>query len=571
MSPTPVPPRARRVFGARTAALTAAAALIVAVVAFGLRVLYHSLVFTREGVLPVDPDAFYHFRRIAYSVRNFPATLAFDPYVNFPRGGEPIWSPAFDLGAAALVRAALGDPEPAAMERLLCWVPPFLGAVHVALLFLIGRRFLSAPAAFAGALLLALLPGHFSYSQLGFVDHHAAVSLAGSLVLFAAMAFAARPGVGQGAALTFAFAGALLLWPGSLIHVGVAQAALLAVWLARGERGPSVRTAALLAAAHAGAALFVAPFGLGRTWLRWGAWSPLVLSGFQPLWLGAGAACFALLAGLYRRTGVSRSRARRAASAAAVGAVVAGLVVAAVPELASRGAGDALAWLARGEEFQAVVGESQPLLVRAGRVQLWPAVVLLSGGFVLGPLAVAALLIAARRVRRPELAVLALWSAAFLLLAAIQWRFVADAAAALALLLPAVVDVGLAPAAPLRRRRLALVAFAAGVVLALPALDFYAKRPLIGRTGRRTMALGLELGRWLRANSPPTSGWLGDGPLPEYGVLAPWGLGHALRYAAQRPLVQDNFGDDVGEEGFSAAEAYFSAPSEEAGLAILAA
>jgi hypothetical protein len=34
-------------------------------------------------------------------------------------------------------------------------------------------------------------------------------------------------------------------------------------------------------------------------------------------------------------------------------------------------------------------------------------------------------------------------------------------------------------------------------------------------------------------------------------------------------VVQDNFGDDVGAEGFAAAEAYFSAESEPAGVAIL--
>jgi len=83
------------------------------------------------------------------------------------------------------------------------------------------------------------------------------------------------------------------------------------------------------------------------------------------------------------------------------------------------------------------------------------------------------------------------------------------------------------------------------------------------------MQLTVSTGRWLRAHSPPTSGWLAPGAVPEYGVLGPWGWGHALRYAAQRPMVQDNFGDDVGEEGFDAAEAYFRAESEFAGLAIL--
>jgi asparagine N-glycosylation enzyme membrane subunit Stt3 len=84
------------------------------------------------------------------------------------------------------------------------------------------------------------------------------------------------------------------------------------------------------------------------------------------------------------------------------------------------------------------------------------------------------------------------------------------------------------------------------------------------------MELTLEAGRWLRDHSPPTSGWLAaSGPPPEYGVLGPWGWGHALRYASQRPMVQDNFGDDVGTEGWEAAEAYFRAESEFAGLALL--
>ena len=83
------------------------------------------------------------------------------------------------------------------------------------------------------------------------------------------------------------------------------------------------------------------------------------------------------------------------------------------------------------------------------------------------------------------------------------------------------------------------------------------------------MALTVETARWLREHSPPTSSWLIPGPPPEYGVLAPWGYGHTLRYVAQRPMVQDNFGDDVGTEGFAAAEAYFSAESESAGVEIL--
>jgi asparagine N-glycosylation enzyme membrane subunit Stt3 len=188
---------------------------------------------------------------------------------------------------------------------------------------------------------------------------------------------------------------------------------------------------------------------------------------------------------------------------------------------------------------------------------------------VLAPIAVPALLALARRGRRPELAVLAVWSAAFVALALLQWRFVGDAAPALALLLPATVDAGIAHAPRERRRLLATLALGAGIVLALPMLQWYLQRPVAARRRAYKMALTLDAARWLGLHSPPTSGWLEPGPAPEYGVLAPWGAGHVVRYGSERPVVQDNFGDDVGAEGFAAAEAYFAAPTEVAGLDVL--
>ena len=50
-------------------------------------------------------DAYYHARRILFGARNFPGVLDFDPYLNPPQGGEPIWSPLFDFVLAGLVRA----------------------------------------------------------------------------------------------------------------------------------------------------------------------------------------------------------------------------------------------------------------------------------------------------------------------------------------------------------------------------------------------------------------------------------------------------------------------------------
>jgi hypothetical protein len=121
---------------------------------------------------------------------------------------------------------------------------------------------------------------------------------------------------------------------------------------------------------------------------------------------------------------------------------------------------------------------------------------------------------------------------------------------------------------------------AAALALAAPVAAFYAQplanlrraargeAPLV-RGWLRTQRGLVPVAGWLGRHSPPTAGWLDPSAQPEYGVLAPWGDGHLLRYVARRPVVQDNFGDDVGARGFELAERYFSADSEEEALAIL--
>jgi asparagine N-glycosylation enzyme membrane subunit Stt3 len=78
----------------------------------------------------------------------------------------------------------------------------------------------------------------------------------------------------------------------------------------------------------------------------------------------------------------------------------------------------------------------------------------------------------------------------------------------------------------------------------------------------RSFRLVEDAARWLRENSPPLRG-------SGYSVLGPWGDGHIIKYIADRPVVQDNFGDDVAKENFERAERYFAAMSEDEALAQL--
>jgi asparagine N-glycosylation enzyme membrane subunit Stt3 len=127
----------------------------------------------------------------------------------------------------------------------------------------------------------------------------------------------------------------------------------------------------------------------------------------------------------------------------------------------------------------------------------------------------------------------------------------------------------------LRGSLLALLAGAA-IVAASPALWHYLPmiqndyRALRGQEVKRPeweelQLLHHELAEWLREHTPPTRGLYDATESPEYGVLAPWGIGHTIKYVGERPTVVDNFGDDVGREQFALAMTFSDLNPEAAG------
>jgi dolichyl-diphosphooligosaccharide--protein glycosyltransferase len=561
-----------------------AAALFACAVA--VRALSWSRVFVDGGVIPFGNDAWYHLRRIAYSVLHFPEVLSFDRYINFPRGAKPIWTPLFDWGVALAVRPFFVPGELASVERVAVWVPPLLGGLTVVVLFWLARRHLDLATASVSAALLCVLPAHYWYSQLGFVDHHAAVALVSAALLAASMDFVAGADTRPAGALfrrgtfrTGLLLGlAVLVWPGSLLHVALAELGLGVYVATRERREDALFAVRSFACAQLLACAVVTPFGAGAEWPQWSSWSPLVLTRFQPWLFGMlsllGLAC----AALWTRTGPGASPARRFGGALALG--VTGLAVAAiaVPEL-RLGVSEAWGWLSRDEPFQAAVTESKPLLMQKGRLSLERALSRLTGFALLSPLLWVAALTWAWR--RPERAPLLLWLGWTLALAAAtlaQRRFFNSFSPAFALLigwslctawrvLPAA-----APRLPaaLPRAALAVVTLAClapgwssysrDVAVALrPAGEALQVPPWLGPR----VAL-VEMTRWMALRTPRTRGWLDPDQQPEYAVLAPWDLGHAIGYSGRRPTVVDNFGDDLGPRNFALAGRYWESDESAA-------
>jgi asparagine N-glycosylation enzyme membrane subunit Stt3 len=489
-----------------------------------------------------------------------------------------------------VLRPFWGHLTPAQLERLAIWVPPLLGAATVvALYFLAQRHFGSSVAWIAGAV-LSVLSAHFWYSQVGFIDHHAAVALATTLVLAAAMALlerssreplGLRPGLCSAGATGGAIGAAILLWPGCLLHVGLVEMGLLGFLLRCSRREEADGFARRLALLHGVAFLLVFPFGVASSSSQWGRVSPLVLSAFQPWLFGAAALFGAACAACWRCERAGGTRASRAVSALAIGALLLGVSGWLLPGLPS-GAADAWEWFAKRDSFQAQVAESSPLFFAGSQFTLAMAFTRLSIFVLLAPVALGVAYAAVRRDRHRAPVLLFLWWTLCLSVAtAYQKRFFNSASVAIALLLALSVCwvYQKLPSSVIRRpwrRRLAKGALAlATAILLLPVLWSYwpyfanqigrfSDRPLLVDPHTRSQVALVEMANWLRLHTPETSGWLDPTVRPEYGILAPWTIGHVLEYEARRPAVTDNFGDDVGRKNYLLALRYYQSEEDAA-------
>jgi asparagine N-glycosylation enzyme membrane subunit Stt3 len=334
-----------------------------------------------------------------------------------------------------------------------------------------------------------------------------------------------------------------------------------------------------MAVANAIALVLVWPFSAGNEWDYWGSFSPLVLSNFQPLLYGLGAFCFGALALYWRGSTRLTSGKSRSVEALLLGVSIAGVAVLFVPGL-SDGVALSWDWLSKSESFQSEVAESKALFSDGTQRPEQ----LLTRLFYLTPILILAMASQFRGKENPAAGFFFLaWTGALAGVTLLQFRFMNSFSVAFSLLLgaalvPLVRDFIISRVSGRGLRYLALGVIFLGIFYAIsPALLTHWRHvPNLrafasGETFRPTYLVRLQivredLSRWLRANSPETGGWLDDQFEPEYAVLAPWSMGHVIKYRARRPVLQDNFGDDVAPENFSRATQYYDSIDEDDAL-----
>jgi dolichyl-diphosphooligosaccharide--protein glycosyltransferase len=154
---------------------TVPALLVVMVVMLRIRLLSYDAFVRGEDVLFSGNDAWYHLREVNYTVRNWPATMPFDPWTYFPFGTSTgQFGTLYDqLVATAALAVGLGSPSSDLVAKTLLVAPAVFGALTAVPTYLIGKRLGGRVAGLFGAVLLALLPGLFlSRTLVGVSDHN---------------------------------------------------------------------------------------------------------------------------------------------------------------------------------------------------------------------------------------------------------------------------------------------------------------------------------------------------------------------------------------------------------------
>ncbi len=146
---------------------------LLAVVILGLllRFLAGKNFLTEKGILLPGYDEFYHMRRILYTVQNFPETLWFDSYLNYPHGWENVWPPLYDQICAAF-SLLLGQHTRPGVEMAASFMPIIFGTIATIVVYFLIREIFDHRTAILASLMTVLAPTYLQYTSFAAMDHH---------------------------------------------------------------------------------------------------------------------------------------------------------------------------------------------------------------------------------------------------------------------------------------------------------------------------------------------------------------------------------------------------------------
>ena len=532
---------------------------LVAVVILGLllRFLAGKNFLTENGILLPGYDEFYHMRRILYTVQNFPGTLWFDSYLNYPYGWENVWPPLYDQICAAFC-LLLGQNTRPGVEMAASFMPIIFGTIATIVVYFLIREIFDHRTAILASLMTVLAPTYLQYTRFAAMDHHSLeVLFLLSALLFLILAFCRQEKRYIFAALAgISLAALAYTWHGATLYLAIIPVyGAIEMAMALKNKRSWHETAMALMLALAVAIILILPY-------RNAAW-------LKPSFMGV-VAVFGAMA-VISALGYIIAKKNMSWKAFPLGIII--LFLAFVLLLSSGllelggliKFGLELIW---GGSWIGMISEAEPLIYD----WLTFKQVLFSGLglnllFALAGFAVILIYIRnSQGGRRQGLMILLLWAAFSIALTFGQLRFLYMSTISIGILISILffylLDLVRNRLEESNQRSILPAILILFLFLTLPSIAEMVNtvtysEPMIKGDWQESMA-------WLKENSNATSFFDAPVKTPEYSVMCWWDYGNWIMYMAERPVVASNF-----QAGWEDAAKFYLSESEENATALL--
>lgn len=169
-----------------------------------------------------DPDCYMRLRKVMVYLAAFPRPLVFDYFQGFPHGTGIISAPIMEYLLAAILFPFTGRQiDEHLLTVIMAFIPPLIGGITVALLYLLVREWFGSTSGIVAALFLSLLPVHIESTLLGRFDNEMMEPLMFVLIICVYLRTYRSETAGNWLFLGLLQALFLILWRGALVPLAV--------------------------------------------------------------------------------------------------------------------------------------------------------------------------------------------------------------------------------------------------------------------------------------------------------------------------------------------------------------
>ncbi|MCX7990667.1 MAG: hypothetical protein N2999_01330 [Proteobacteria bacterium] len=184
---------------------------IVTISYFLLRFSTYPYVYENNFLNLIDPDSYYHLRRVLYTLNNFPKMLDFDPFLSYPRGDYCPWPPFYDFLSAGITKI-ISD------TRIIPFLNPFYFFLALTIIYFSVYKKEGITTSLTTSVFLSITGILYLFTSFGRFDHHSMELLIITLLYLTFFRYFTKKDIPSLLLFSFFCVLSFFNWPGALIY-----------------------------------------------------------------------------------------------------------------------------------------------------------------------------------------------------------------------------------------------------------------------------------------------------------------------------------------------------------------